>query len=93
MTDYLSTTEDLEAWDPPTICNGPEIVAPERRAVSFTGEPMAAVDRKLAPIAGLARRGMIRAKEPQRTYSSAGGLVRLRGGGSRADGRNHPGRG
>ena len=67
MTDYPFTAEDLDAlraWDTPTICNGLEIVAPERRATGFTIEPMVCVDRKLPPIVGLARTGMIRAKEP-----------------------------
>jgi hypothetical protein len=58
--------EILKRWDTPTICNGLELVAPERRAVGFTVEPMVAADRKLAPIVGLARTGMIRAKEPPR---------------------------
>jgi hypothetical protein len=42
MTEYPFTAQDLEvlkAWDTPTICNGLEIVAPERRAIGFTVEP------------------------------------------------------
>src|ERR1700733_14045558 len=69
MTEYPFTAQDLEAlkaWDTPTICNGLEIVAPERRAMGFTVEPMVVVNRKLPPIVGLARTGMIRAKEPPR---------------------------
>jgi hypothetical protein len=69
MTDYPFTAEDLDAlkaWDTPTICNGLEIVAPERRAMGFTVEPMVCVDRKLPPIVGLARTGMIRASERPR---------------------------
>ena len=57
MTDYPFTAEDLDtlkAWDTPTICNGLEIVAPDRRAIGFTVEPMVCVDRKLQPIVGLA---------------------------------------
>jgi hypothetical protein len=42
------------------------LIAPERRAIGFTVEPMVAADRKLPPIVGLARTGMIRAKEPPR---------------------------
>ena len=56
----------LERWDTPTICNGLELVAPERRAIGFTVESMVAADRKLPPIVGLARTGLIRAKEPPR---------------------------
>ena len=69
MTEYPFTAKDLEAlkaWDTPTICNGLEIVAPERRAIGFTVEPMVVVDRKFPPIVGLARTGLIRAKEPPR---------------------------
>lgn len=69
MPRHPFTATDLEAlkrWDTPTICNGLELVAPERRAVGFTVEPMVAVDRKLPPIVGLARTGLIRAKEPPR---------------------------
>lgn len=58
--------EALKSWDTPTICNGLELVAPERRAIGFTIEPMIAADRKLAPIVGLAPTGMIRAKEKPR---------------------------
>lgn len=69
MTDTPFTRADLETlrqWDTPTICNGLEIVVPERRAVGFTVEPMVAADRKLPPIVGLARTGLIRAKEKPR---------------------------
>jgi len=69
MADRLFTRGDLEVlkqWDTPTICNGLEIVAPARRAMGFTVEPVVAADRKLPPIVGLARTGLIRAKEPPR---------------------------
>ena len=63
------TAADLEAlkrWDTPTICNGLELTVPERRAIGFTVEPMIAADRELPPIVGLARTGLIRAKEKPR---------------------------
>jgi regulator of RNase E activity RraA len=69
MTERLFVAADLELlrrWDTPTICNGLELVAPERRAIGFTVEPMVAVDRKLPPIVGLARTGLIRAREKPR---------------------------
>jgi len=69
MSERLFDRADLEAlkkWDTPTICNGLEVIVPERRAVGFTVEPMAFVDRKFPPIVGLARTGVIRAKEPPR---------------------------
>jgi hypothetical protein len=69
MTSHPFTAADLEIlrrWDTPTICNGLELLAPERRAVGFTVEPMVAADRTLLPIVGVARTGMIRAKEPPR---------------------------
>ncbi|MBV9637318.1 MAG: RraA family protein [Methylobacteriaceae bacterium] len=67
MTDRPFTAADLETlrqWDTPTICNGLELVVPQRRAVGFTVEPMVAVDRKLKPIVGMARTGLIRARQP-----------------------------
>ena len=84
------TREDLAAlrqWDTPTICNGLELLAPERRAIGFTVESMVASDMALPPIVGLARVGMIRAKEPPRgpvadrldwyDYVAAGDLPRI----------------
>ncbi len=67
MNEPPFTAADLEIlrrWDTPTICNGLELVVPQRRALGFTVEPMVAADRKLKPIVGLARTGLIRAKEP-----------------------------
>jgi len=69
MADRPYTAADLQVlqqWDTPTICNGLELVAPGRRAIGFTVEQMVAADRTLKPIVGLARVGMIRAKEPPR---------------------------
>lgn len=58
--------EILRKWDTPTICNGLELIVPERRAVGFTVESMIAADRTLPPIVGLARTGLIRAREAPR---------------------------
>ena len=69
MADRPFTQADLDVlkqWDTPTICNGLELVAPERRAIGFTVEPMVTIEPKLPPIVGLARVGMIRAKEAPR---------------------------
>jgi regulator of RNase E activity RraA len=69
MTNRPFTAADLEIlrrWDTPTICNGLELLAPERRAVGFTVEPMVVADRTLLPIVGVARTGMIRAREAPR---------------------------
>ncbi len=57
----------LKAWDTPTICNGLELIVPERRAIGFTVEPVVAADKALKPIVGLARVGYIRAKEHPRS--------------------------
>ena len=62
----LDDLKALEAWDTPTICNGLEFIVPERRAIGFTTEPMVAADRTLKPMVGVARVGMIRAKEAPR---------------------------
>jgi regulator of RNase E activity RraA len=62
----LADLERLKQWDTPTICNGLEVIVPERRAIGFTTRQMVAADRSLPPIVGLARVGTIRAKEPPR---------------------------
>jgi regulator of RNase E activity RraA len=69
MAERLYTLADLETlkqWDTPTICNGLELTSPERRSFGYTVEPMVCVNPKLAPIVGLARTGLIRAKEAPR---------------------------
>ena len=69
MPDRPFTLADLDVlrqWDTPTICNGLELIVPARRAVGFTVEPMVAADRTLPPIVGLARTGLIRARETPR---------------------------
>lgn len=66
MADRSFTQADLDVlsrWDTPTICNGLELVAPERRAVGFTTRPLIPIEPKLPPMVGLARVGTIRAKE------------------------------
>ena len=71
---YPFTLEDLETlkqWDTPTICNGLELVVPERRAIGFTVEPVVAADKTLKPIVGLARVGYMRAKEQPRSAVAA----------------------
>ena len=77
----------LAQWDTPTICNGLELLAPERRAIGFTVEPLVASFPSLPPMVGLARVGTIRAKEPPRgavadrldwfDYVGAGDLPRI----------------
>ena len=69
MTSYPFARADLEIlrqWDTPTICNGLELIVPERRAIGFTVEPMAVLHPEAPPIVGLARTGTVRAKEPPR---------------------------
>jgi regulator of RNase E activity RraA len=69
MADRPFTPADLETlrqWDTPTICNGLELVVPDRRAIGFTTVPMVVANHKLPPIVGLARTGLIRAREPAR---------------------------
>jgi regulator of RNase E activity RraA len=56
----------LKQWDTPTICNGLELIVPERRSIGFTVEPMIAADRSFKPIVGLARTSTIRAREKPR---------------------------
>jgi regulator of RNase E activity RraA len=69
MTGHPFTRADLEAlkqWDTPTVCNGLELIVPERRGLGYTVEPMVVLHPDAPPIVGLARTGTIRAKEPPR---------------------------
>ncbi len=58
--------EALRQWDTPTICNGLELIVPERRACGFTVRPLAPANHALPPIVGVARTGTIRSREPAR---------------------------
>ncbi len=58
--------EALRQWDTPTICNGLELIVPERRAVGFTTRPLLPVNHALPPMVGVARTGVIRSREPAR---------------------------
>lgn len=69
MADQAFDWSDLEAlrrFDTPTICNGLELVAPERRAIGFTTEPLVCIDPAAPPMIGLARVGTLRAREAPR---------------------------
>lgn len=69
MTQHPFTRDQLDAlrqWDTPTICNGLELIVPNRRAIGFTTVPLAAARPTLPPMVGLARTGLIRATEPPR---------------------------
>ena len=51
----MFTRADLDAlrqWDTPTICNGLELVVPDRRAIGFTTVPLAAARANLPPMVG-----------------------------------------
>lgn len=68
MTNTTNVTEQalqkLTEWDTPTICNGLEIVCPERRATGFTSEPLVALAPAMKPVIGYARTARIRAAAP-----------------------------
>jgi regulator of RNase E activity RraA len=51
-------------WDTPTICNGLELVYPERRASGFTTEPLVCLHPDMPPVIGYARTARIRATSP-----------------------------
>lgn len=61
------SNEDLQlltSWDTPTICNGLEIVCPERRATGFTTRPLVCLEPEMPPVIGLACTARIRAHSP-----------------------------
>jgi len=59
----------LTQWDTPTICNGLELVCPDRRATGFTTEPLVCLNNKMPPVIGYARTARIRATSPS-TYTA-----------------------
>ncbi len=72
-----TTLEALRGFDTPTVCNALELVAPARRAVGFTVEPLVCARPLLPPIVGYARTAAIRAKEPNRADAQAARAERL----------------
>ncbi|HVV93212.1 MAG TPA: RraA family protein [Hyphomicrobiales bacterium] len=67
MSDAEITPELLERLaqlDTPTVCNALEIVAPERRAIGFTTEPLICLYPALKPIVGFARTATLRSMQP-----------------------------
>lgn len=84
----LSDLRKLTEWDTPTICNGLEVVIPERRTIGFTTMPLVALDPSLPPICGYARTATMRAVTPPQgdakatraayyTYVADGALPRI----------------
>lgn len=56
--------ETLKAFDTPTICNGLELVAPERRGHGFTTHKMVVARPELEPMVGFARTATYRSAVP-----------------------------
>jgi regulator of RNase E activity RraA len=54
----------LAQLDTPTVCNALEMVAPERRSIGFTTEPLLCLYPELGPIVGFARTATLRAMQP-----------------------------
>lgn len=73
----LDDLNRLTQWDTPTICNGLEIVCPERRASGFTTDPLVCLDPSLAPVIGYARTARIRATSPSTQSEDADRDLRL----------------
>ena len=67
----------LTKWDTPTICNGLEIVCPERRATGFTTLPMVSLDPSLPPVIGYARTARIRAAAPNTADEASARTLRM----------------
>jgi len=67
----------LTQWDTPTICNGLEIVCPERRAYGFTTEPLVSLAPQMQPVIGYARTARIRAAAPSTNSADQDKELRL----------------
>ena len=63
----------LASFDTPTICNALEVIAPERRAVGFTTEPLDCLYPDLPPVVGFARTATMRSIQPLRQTPEEGG--------------------
>jgi regulator of RNase E activity RraA len=59
-----SVLDALGKLDTPTVCNALEIVAPERRAIGFTVDPLVCAFPELPPMVGYARTATFRATVP-----------------------------
>lgn len=60
----LEALQKLTQWDTPTICNGLELVSPERRATGFTTEPLYCLRPEMPAVIGIAKTARIRASAP-----------------------------
>jgi len=67
-TSNIDAMNKLTQWDTPTICNGLELVCPDRRATGFTTEPLVCLNKSMPPVIGYARTARIRAASPS-TYT------------------------
>ncbi len=73
----LEDLKKLTQWDTPTICNGLELVCPERRACGFTTEPLVSLAPSMAPVIGYARTARIRATTPSTNSDDSNKTLRL----------------
>ena len=76
-TPTLDDLHRLTQWDTPTICNGLEIVCPERRAFGFTTEPLVSLAPQMPPVIGYARTARIRAASPSTNSADQDKKLRL----------------
>jgi regulator of RNase E activity RraA len=63
--------KSLTGLDTPTVCNAIEILAPERRGIGFTTEPLLCLYPSLKPIVGFARTATFRSVQPQSLSAEA----------------------
>lgn len=74
----LEALNRLTQWDTPTICNGLELVCPERRAFGFTTEPLVSLAPSMSPVIGYARTARIRAAAPSTNSEATNKTLRLK---------------
>jgi len=76
-TSTLEALQTLTQWDTPTICNGLELVCPERRACGFTTEPLVCLRPDMPAVIGIAKTARIRASAPSTEPVEANKKLRL----------------
>ncbi len=80
MTGTPLTAADLaalQALDTPTICNALEVVAPQRRGIGYTTQPLVCARPALPPMVGYARTAAIRATHPSTAGAAEQRQLRL----------------
>ena len=71
----VDAIEALREFDTPTVCNGLELAAPDRRALGFTRQPMVCPKPEDGPVVGWARTAAVRSAAPATPAEPTGAVT------------------